>query len=177
MASVLKEMIKVYGIGEYDWMNFKITKENPLTFHHIKKEEYGGTRTIDNGALLSQLSHSYLHKIERMDKKTFNKISLILKRINENKAPTEEDLKEIDALLTDFELRYYKSLNKYYKELKLNHEAIKRVFDADTIKRKLGENIDSKTTISICHPTNMRMVMQEGISPKKVKTKHSKKKK
>ena len=61
-------------------MHFKITEENPLTYHHIKKKEEGGKKTIENGALLTADAQSYLHYIERKDINVYNQINSVLKK-------------------------------------------------------------------------------------------------
>ena len=35
-------MIKLYKPLDLDWMNYRVTRSNPITFHHIVKKENGG---------------------------------------------------------------------------------------------------------------------------------------
>ena len=51
--TIIDFMKEIYNTYNKDWMGFKITEENPLTYHRIIKEEDGGNKTIDNGALLT----------------------------------------------------------------------------------------------------------------------------
>lgn len=60
---ILKQMILIYKPNGYDWMGTPITKDNPLTYHHIVKRKDGST-TIENGALLTKSSHKKLNSLE-----------------------------------------------------------------------------------------------------------------
>ena len=43
-------------------------REKTMTFHHIDKKEFGGKSTVENGALIIQTAHSWLHNdIEQND--------------------------------------------------------------------------------------------------------------
>ena len=106
-------MIKIYNTYTMDWMNYLIIDEE-LTYHHIKKVEEEGKTTLDNGALLTNRAHEYLHKIERLDKDIYNKINNVFKEINTSKQePTKEQRLIIDLLLYEFELR---NVNKIIKK-------------------------------------------------------------
>ena len=115
MNDIILLMIKMYETNEYDWMNYKIDNED-ITFHHIIKEELGGTYSLDNGALLTKRAHEYLHLIERYDQDIFESINSVLKDINNQKhAPNYKQKKKIDLLLLEFEVKYAKyiiQLNK-----------------------------------------------------------------
>jgi len=76
MNNVKSEMIDIYKLGKYDWMNYKINEEDVITFHHIIKVEDGGEYIKENGALLTERAHEYLHYIERVDKKIYQSILL-----------------------------------------------------------------------------------------------------
>ena len=102
MNKVKEEMIKIYNTYTLDWMDYYV-EENDLTYHHIVKAENGGKITIDNGALLTQRAHNYLHLIERIDIDIYNRINAVLKELNENKSePTIIQRKKIDLLLYEF---------------------------------------------------------------------------
>lgn len=64
MDQTLKNIVEIYHVNKYDWMNYKITKNNPLTYHHIKEKRNGGHRTIKNGAPLTHNAHVKLNIIE-----------------------------------------------------------------------------------------------------------------
>lgn len=105
-------MLKIYRpLSGMDWLNYKIVRQDEMTFHHIIKRCDGGKRIIDNGALLLPLSHRYLHLIEYKDIDTYVAINKIFKFINEQRAePTMEQREILEYLLTQFE-----SEHKWYK--------------------------------------------------------------
>lgn len=148
MSVILNQMIKIYGISEYDWMNFKITKDNPLTFHHIVKKEAGGDKSIDNGALLTRLAHKYIHQIEHDDIKMFYRLNECLQKINDSKeSPTEEMISYINYLLEQYEDKHKPSLTRRIRNTRYNPEAFRKVA---YIK-------------DLLMPTTFRLVMQQGI--------------
>ena len=103
MDQVTKELVFIYKPKGIDWMNFKITRENPMTYHHIEKREHGGKKTVDNGAILTRNSHQYLHLIEAKEDKIYFAINQLLKLINKQKtAPTQEQRQMMDFLLDEF---------------------------------------------------------------------------
>ena len=87
MNNVKSEMIDIYKLGKYDWMNYKINEEDVITFHHIIKVEDGGEYIKENGALLTERAHEYLHYIERVDKKIYQLINKVFLDINEQMSP------------------------------------------------------------------------------------------
>lgn len=104
MKPVVFDMIKIFQAYEVDWMGYPITKENKLTFHHIKKKAYGGNINIDNGALLTSDAHEELHNIETKDPKTFRLLNDLFKKLNETKTPpTEEYWHELRQILNKME--------------------------------------------------------------------------
>lgn len=125
MTKITNEMLHIYKpISHLDWMNYKLIKSQ-ATFHHIVKREYGGKKTIDNGALLMPVAHQYLHLIEFKDIDTYITLNKLFKVINNQKTEPSQDQREIiEYLLQEFEIEHRndknskgKSLIKYeYKE-------------------------------------------------------------
>ena len=60
-------MIHIYKPIDLDWMNYKVNRNSDLTIHHIVKQNDGGITSINNSALLIDLSHQYLNLIEFKD--------------------------------------------------------------------------------------------------------------
>ena len=60
-------LIKVYRPNGRDWMLYKVTKDNPYTFHHINERRNGGKYEIGNGALLTHNAHELLNVMEKED--------------------------------------------------------------------------------------------------------------
>lgn len=102
MDNILKTLINIYNMKEIDWLGYKL--EDRFSYHHIIKKCDGGQRTFNNGAVLFQASHSYLHTIENYDIEKYIFINKILKDINTQRyMPTKEQLKQIDFILRTFE--------------------------------------------------------------------------
>ena len=103
MKQVTKEMIKIYKPLDLDWMNYKVTRQNPITFHHIIKKEQGGLYTFENGALLTETGHRYLHIIEYKEAKIFEMLNKMFEIINRQQhAPTQEQREIVEYLLNEF---------------------------------------------------------------------------
>ena len=64
MNQELVKLLEIYKPMGIDWMCFQITKKNPYSFHHIKKQQNGGLLILENGAILSKKSHRLLNWIE-----------------------------------------------------------------------------------------------------------------
>lgn len=103
MKEVTKELIKIYRPIGLDWMNYRVTRQNPVTYHHIIKKENGGLYTLDNGALLTTTGHQYLHIIECKEIKLYDMLNKMFEIINRQRtAPTEEQREIIEYLLNEF---------------------------------------------------------------------------
>lgn len=111
MKEVLRQMLRIYKpFSQMDWLNYKLKKDD-ITFHHIKKKEDGGKKSIDNGAILMPNSHSYLHLIECLDIETYILLNEIFKEVNgQMREPTMEQRLLIDKILEEFENNH-----KWYK--------------------------------------------------------------
>lgn len=105
MDNILKTLINIYNMNEIDWLGYKL--QDRFSYHHIIKKCDGGKRTLDNGAVLFQTSHSYLHTIENYDIEKYILLNKILKDINMQRyMSTEEQLRQIDYILSQFENDY-----------------------------------------------------------------------
>lgn len=83
--NIKREMLKIYKpISGLDWMNYKLVKED-VTYHHCVKSSDGGKKTIENGALLMPVAHQYLHLIECVDIRYYDKLNAMFKLINEQR--------------------------------------------------------------------------------------------
>lgn len=90
--SVLLEMFKIYGYSDKDWMGFKITKKNGISYHHIFEKRNGGEETVDNGAILTKNSHALLNRLEINNYDLYCKWNLLFMEINETKKPLDDYL-------------------------------------------------------------------------------------
>lgn len=106
-----KEMIKFYyPYSGLDWLNYEIKDmENfsDITYHHIKPKREHSKHDINNGALLVERSHQYLHLIESIELATFEDLNKLLKEINEQRRePYQCQREDIEAIFQDFEKRH-----------------------------------------------------------------------
>ena len=116
MKQVTHEMIEIFRINKlkYDFMGYTFKRTNELSFHHLivpkrecKAQGLGEGYLFWNGAILKQdTSHDYLHIIERIDRKCFEKITEILVYENQMRKLDKESLIRIRELLLSFEERY-----------------------------------------------------------------------
>lgn len=127
MKEVTRELIRIYKpLDNLDWLNYRITKQNPLTYHHIVKREHGGLMTLENGALLTVIGHRYLHIIECKDYQIYMAISKMLELINKQKhAPTQEQREIMEYLLNEFYNLHKKDKIAKGKTL-IKHDYLKR---------------------------------------------------
>ena len=137
MKQVTHEMIEIFRINKlkYDFMGYTFKRTNELSFHHLivpkrecKAQGLGDGYLFWNGAILKQdTSHDYLHIIERIDRKRFEKITEILIYENQMKKLDKESLIRIRELLLGFEERYK------YEETKGGRRLIKSQYINDRI--------------------------------------------
>lgn len=116
MKEITRQMIRIYGLKEFDFMGYKLIKNN-ATFHHLIKKENGGRETIDNGAVLMPVSHSYLHLIEFKNFDIYYSINSIMKICNKKGCINKEDLLVISELLHMFEDEHKNDLTSKRKRL------------------------------------------------------------
>lgn len=109
---LIKRMVLIYGTTDYDWMGTLISKDNPLTYHHIIKRKHGDT-TLSNGALLTKRSHEKLNKLYYRNPGLFDAWQMLFLEINRSQAPLTEEL--ISSIR---ELRYSMSETLYTRKLK-----------------------------------------------------------
>ena len=126
MKEVTKIMIKLYKPLDLDWMNYRVTKQNPITFHHIVKKEHGGSYDLTNGALLTETGHRYLHIIECKEIKLYDMLNKMFEIINRQQhAPTEEQRQIIEYLLNEFYQLHKDDKTSKGKTL-IKHDYLKR---------------------------------------------------
>ena len=113
MKRVLRILVDIFEPEGTDWMNFKLTKDNPYTYHHIKEKKNGGDKSIDNGAILTKKAHVFLNTLEKICPDAYNDLQMVFMKINDSKTPpTDEIIREIDQIL-------YKVLISHEYEMKM----------------------------------------------------------
>lgn len=111
-CQVTQGMIRIYKPKDMCWLGYKLTRSNGLTYHHIIKAEHGGLRTFDNGGLLTNIGHQYVHIIEYRDLEIYVRLNQIFQIINNQKhKPTLEQYKQLNDLLKCFEKDHKKDTN------------------------------------------------------------------
>lgn len=102
MKGILKVMIEIYKPDGIDWMGFELSRHNPYTFHHIKEKCNRGKVNVNNGAILTKNAHRLLNILEKDYPIAYEHYQNLFKRINANKGPLTDDLKEdIYGMLLD----------------------------------------------------------------------------
>lgn len=91
MNNDIVEMINIYNTFDIDWLGDKINYPSDLTRHHIVKKEHNGEDSINNYALLTSLSHHFIHYLEIKYNKEYNELNNLLLELNKSgKPPTDE---------------------------------------------------------------------------------------
>lgn len=104
--------------------------ENMMTLHHLKHKSEGGRATIQNGAIINELAHRYLHSLPRSQEEIINDYIREWKRLNYDKCQIElvEDIeKPYDVEMAEMEVDqeiHFKKLTK--KEKKREQRAKKK---------------------------------------------------
>ena len=104
MNKDVKYMVKIYETKKYDWMGYEIGKNCKLTRHHIFKRVYGGEDKISNYALLTEVSHEYLHNLEKTNHEEYLMLNELFQELNNSFMPPNED--------------YYQKVEKVLKRVK-----------------------------------------------------------
>lgn len=135
MKKITEQMIKLYNIDKlrYDFLGYTFRNLAELTYHHlvvprrncekigIEAEGY----TIWNGAILTRISHKYLHIIEHHDPEVFFALTSEMIDENINLELKIENLKRIRDLLHYFEHEHNQEKNKR-RELLIKPEYIEK---------------------------------------------------
>lgn len=107
MKQVTKLMINEFKINQlgYDFMGYSLQKGDIYTFHHlIIPNRHGGKVERWNGAILcGQTAHPYLHIIEAKDYDMFCYLTSEMIDMNIKGYLDPYNLRNIDALLKQFE--------------------------------------------------------------------------
>lgn len=149
MNEMLQFMLIIFGTSEYDWLGFKVTGNNPLTCHYIRKYNDGGEKTVNNMALLTIGAHRYLHDIEQFDIELYNKINMFLKNINQQRRyPNNDEYAMCNEWFSQYEKCNKDVLMKLIKSRHYNEKVMKQFMQGGIL----------------FHPVNFRMNLQSGIN-------------
>ncbi len=92
MRKVLEDMINIYQPNGLDWMGYKMTPNNPYTFHHIIEKRDGGGYGVDNGAILTAQAHKYLNYLDAYCPEAYEEYQKMFRYINSLKGPMDDIL-------------------------------------------------------------------------------------
>jgi hypothetical protein len=109
MKSVTNLMFNEFKMAELgmDFMGFNLNKKDIITFHHlIIPNRNGGPVARWNGAIIQRIPHDYLHLIERVDYDMFSYITSEMIDMNHKGFLDVENIKNIHAILDEFEDKY-----------------------------------------------------------------------
>ena len=100
MKRALRIKLEVFQPNDVDWMNFKLTRDNPYTLHHIQEKRNGGDSSLDNLAILTKMAHKLLNVLDKVCPDAYNDLQNVFIKINgSGMPPTEEIISEIDDIL------------------------------------------------------------------------------
>lgn len=122
---ITREMIKKYGIKDFDFMGYDIKRKEALSFHHLivarrycKQQGLGEGYLLWNGAILVQdTSHEYLHTIETIDYDVFCALTSEMIDMNIKGYLDKDNLRYIKDILLYFEREHDHDRNKKGKLL------------------------------------------------------------
>ena len=100
MKRALKIKLEIHKPDGVDWMNFRLSRDNPYTLHHIKEKRNGGSNSLDNLAILTKTAHKLLNVLDKKCPDAYNDLQQVFMKINASGAPpTEVIINEIDNIL------------------------------------------------------------------------------
>ena len=125
MKPITREMIKKYGVKDFDFMGYDVRRKENLSFHHLiiphrncKEYGMGEGYLLWNGAILNQdTSHEYLHIIEYVDYDVFCALSSEMIDMNIKGYLDKNNLRYIKDILLSFEREHDHDKNKKGKLL------------------------------------------------------------
>lgn len=115
--------------------------ESIMTLHHLKHKSEGGKATIQNGAIINELAHRYLHSLPRTQEEIINDYIREWKRQNYDRCNIElvEEIEEpYEAEMAEMEVTperiTFKKLSK--KEKKREQRAKKKAKEKERKKEQ-----------------------------------------
>lgn len=72
--------------------------ESRLSYHHLIHRENGGKTTVENGAIINSLAHSYIHSLPREQEERINNM------LRRYKKSIECNVEYVDDIETGFEI-------------------------------------------------------------------------
>ena len=135
-----KRIIKSYKVflKETKYTGKKIRQlEGNMTYHHLRHRSEGGKTDVDNGAIVNEMAHRYMHSLPREDEEVINNMLRKFKIQGGTLTATEQGLQIQDffGIDLDYELNdedvitipvYDNTKEDYIKRQKFNRAKVKR---------------------------------------------------
>lgn len=135
-----KRIIKSYKVflKETKYTGKKIRQlEGNMTYHHLRHRSEGGKTDVDNGAIVNEMAHRYMHSLPREDEEVINNMLRKFKIQGGTLTATEQGLQIQDSfgIDLDYELNdedvitipvYDNTKEDYIKRQKFNRAKVKR---------------------------------------------------
>lgn len=116
-GELIEKMLVIYKPLNEDWMGFKLTRNNPYTFHHIKEKRHGGRYEIQNGALLTREGHQFLNFLDVKCHQAYDDYQNIFRRIVKEGQITDDTLEDIYGMMLDIFYYDYYHIRRRYGDL------------------------------------------------------------
>lgn len=119
MNDIKRLMIVEFRIREigHDFMGYSLNKNENYNYHHIEPRRLGGEITRENGAILVERSHQFIHTIETRDECMYQAIQAELLAINRKGYVDPYNVRIIHELLREFEEEHKNDLTRKGKPL------------------------------------------------------------
>ena len=112
----------------HDMMGYSLQKGDIYTYHHLLiPKRQGGPISYENGAVLTGISHQYLHVIEATEHRYFAYITSEIQKMKMKGYLDDLNLVEIDNILLDFECKYEEHYTRKGRKL-IRPEYLNRKF-------------------------------------------------
>ena len=135
-----KRIIKSYKVflKETKYTGKKIRQlERNMTYHHLRHRSEGGKTDVDNGAIVNEMAHRYMHSLPREDEEVINNMLRKFKIQGGTLTATEQGIQIEDpfGIDLDYELNdedvitipvYDNTKEDYIKRQKFNRAKVKR---------------------------------------------------
>lgn len=135
-----KRVIKSYKVflKETKYTGKKIRQlEGNMTYHHLRHRSEGGKTDVENGAIVNEMAHRYMHSLPREDEEVINNMLRKFKIQGGTLTATEQGLQIQDSfgIDLDYELNdedvitipvYETTKEDYIKREKFNRAKVKR---------------------------------------------------
>lgn len=137
------QTIKTYKVflKETRYTGKKISQlERNMTYHHLRHRSEGGKTDIENGSVVNELAHRYLHSLPRQEEEIINNMLREYKLNVATMKVTEKGLEPRDAIQIEFDMSDCITIPVYDTTEKDMEK--RRKFNRAKAKREFQDEID-----------------------------------